>query len=136
MKTEPCPAGLEQITQAHQLYQQLTGQKLTLRFERERLWYEWFRAGFELEDLRRVILYLQRQIRAQRRNIGALKLSNLLQPDRFEEDLAISQALLKPAPKPAAIPAPLRASPRPTPEEEQARQRALEILRQFKQTLR
>ena len=30
------------------------------------------------------IRYLQREIREGRRNVGALKLSNLLQPDRFE----------------------------------------------------
>jgi hypothetical protein len=33
--------------------------------------------------------YLQKEIRAGRRNVDALKLSNLLQFDRFEEDLNI-----------------------------------------------
>jgi hypothetical protein len=71
----------------HQLYCQLTGQKLSLRFDRERLWYEFLRAGFSAHDLKSVVAYLQKEIRASRRNVGALKLSNLLQLDRFEEDV-------------------------------------------------
>ena len=86
------------IRQAHQLYCQLTGQSLRLAFDRERMWYELLRLGYSLQDLRTVITYLQREIRAQRRNVGALKLSNLLQPDRFEEDLQISLLLLRPPP--------------------------------------
>ena len=66
----------------HQLYCQLTGQKLSLRFDRERLWYEFLRAGFSAHDLKSVVAYLQKEIRASRRNVGALKLSNLLQLDR------------------------------------------------------
>src|SRR5258708_2318427 len=100
------------IGQAHQLYCQLTGQSLRLAFDRERMWYELLRLGYTLEDLRAVIAYLQREIRAQRRNVGALKLSNLLQPDRFEEDLQISRVRLiltssiqSTAPSPPALPA-------------------------------
>ena len=58
--------------------------------------------------MRQVITYLQKEIRAARRNIGALKLSNLLQLDRFEEDLNISRIRLK---APAQLPV---ASPKPT----------------------
>jgi len=79
------------IQQAHQIYGQLTGQKLVLRFDRERLWYDFLRAGFTVEHLAQVIRYLQKQIRHSRRNVGALKLSNLLQLDRFEEDLNITR---------------------------------------------
>jgi ABC-type sugar transport system permease subunit len=69
-------------------------------------------AGFNAADLRRVIAYLQKEIRAARRNIGALKLSNLLQLDRFEEDLNVSRMRLKtpaqrPDPTPEATPLPL-----------------------------
>lgn len=121
----------EQIAQAHALYQQLTGQNLCLRFDRERLWFEWWRAGFQLHDLRRVIRYLQREIRESRRNVGALKLSNLLQLDRFEEDLAISQVrLYSPA---SSQNAPVLPS---SPDDPAARQRALQSLRQLKDSLR
>jgi len=118
---------IERIQQAHALYCRLTGQRVSLRFDRERLWYELFHAGFNEADLQKVIRYLQREIREGRRNVGALKLSNLLQIDRFEEDLNISRVQLypsKPSPPTQAPP-----GPPPTPEEkEAARQRALQLL--------
>jgi len=122
---------IERIQQAHALYCRLTGQRVSLRFDRERLWYELFTAGFNEADLQRVIRYLQREIREGRRNVGALKLSNLLQLDRFEEDLNISRVQLY-APKastPAAVPPPPPSSPQ---EREAARKRALEILAKFR----
>ena len=93
---------LAALRATHQLYCRLTGQKLTLRFDRERLWYEFLRAGFSPEDLKTVVAYLQKEIRASRRNVGALKLSNLLQLDRFEEDLNISKVRLRGAPPSAS----------------------------------
>ena len=89
---------LAALRATHELYCQLTGQQLTLRFDRERLWFEFLRAGFSAEDLKIVVAYLQKEIRASRRNVGALKLSNLLQLDRFEEDLNISKVRLRSAP--------------------------------------
>ena len=125
----PVDAGA--IGQAHQLYCQLTGQSLRLAFDRERMWYELLRLGYSLQDLRTVITYLQREIRAQRRNVGALKLSNLLQPDRFEEDLQISRVRLRVnPPTPPAPPPDL-----PAHQQQQGRQRALECLRQIKAAL-
>jgi hypothetical protein len=119
---------IERIQQAHALYCRLTGQRVSLRFDRERLWYELFHAGFNEDDLQRVIRYLQREIREGRRNVGALKLSNLLQLDRFEEDLNISRVQLYAPPKPPSV-----ASPPPSPEEVEAgRQRALKILARFR----
>jgi len=127
------PVDLAAIQQAHQLYGQLTGQTLRLAFDRERMWYELLRTGYTLQDLRAVITYLQREIHAQRRNVGALKLSNLLQPDRFEEDLQISRVRLRPtsAPKPPPPPSPILDSAWA----QQGRQRALECLRQLKAAL-
>ena len=122
------------IQQAHQRYCQLTGQSLRLAFDRERMWFELLRAGYSLEDLRVVITYLQREIRVGHRNIGALKLSNLLQLDRFEEDLQISRVRLRSPPLPQPIPRP-RSTLNPM-EQEQRRQRALECLRQIKAGLR
>jgi hypothetical protein len=121
---------IEPIQQAHALYCRLTGQRVSLRFDRERLWYELFHAGFNEADLQKVIRYLQREIREGRRNVGALKLSNLLQIDRFEEDLNISRVqLYAPKPPPLAPPA-----PPPKPEErEAARQRALQLLAKLRE---
>jgi hypothetical protein len=121
---------IERIQQAHALYCRLTGQRVSLRFDRERLWYDLFQAGFTEADLQRVIGYLQREIREGRRNVGALTLSNLLQLDRFEEDLNISRVRLY-APK-----APTPAAPSPTltsaQQNQAARQRALQMLARFR----
>lgn len=128
----PPDIGPEQISAVHQRYCQLTGQNLRLGFDRERQWYEWLRAGFTAEDLRRVISYLQREIREGRRNVGALKLSNLLQLDRFEEDLNIRRVRLQPLPRPpTATPAPFS-----EPERERRRLAALQQIHQIKAGLR
>lgn len=125
----------EQLGQLHHTYCCLTGQSLSLRFDRERLWFEFLRAGFTLADLVQVVRYLQKEIRLARRNVGALKLSNLLQLDRFEEDLNISRVRLSaPAPIPQRS---VALGPTCSPaERERGRQRALEQLRELKEKLR
>jgi hypothetical protein len=122
-----------QIQELHQTYGQLTGQNLSLRFDRERLWFEFLRAGFTKADLTQVIVYLQKEIRQIRRNVGALKLSNLLQLDRFEEDLNISRVRIRPA---AAPPTPSAAPTASPAAQTQGRQRALDQLRDLREKLR
>jgi hypothetical protein len=128
--TSPWSAPLLQL---HQTYERLTGQNLALRFDRERLWLEFLRAGFTSADLVQVVRYLQKEIRHSRRNVGALKLSNLLQLDRFEEDLNISRVRLSPEPPPPPQ-GPRPPAPSPA-EQERGRQRALVQLRQLKSQL-
>ena len=130
--TPPLLAELEQL---HQTYGRLTGQNLSWRFDRERLWFEFHHAGFTLADLTQVIRYLQKEIRYTRRNVGALKLSNLLQLDRFEEDLNISRVRLT-AQSPRHEPATLLPPTCSPAEQERGRQHALEQLRQLKERLR
>ncbi len=131
----PSPSIPAQLEQLHQTYCRLTGQNLSLRFDRERLWFEFCRAGFTLADLIQVVRYLQREIRQSRRNVGALKLSNLLQLDRFEEDLNISRVRLT-APTTQTPQKPLGLPTCSPAEQERARQRALEQLRELKEKLR
>jgi hypothetical protein len=120
----------------HQLYTQLTGQSLTLRYDRERMWWDLLHAGYTPQDVRSVILYLQREIRAGRRNVGALKLSNLLQLDRFEEDLQSSRVrLTPPPPPPRPRPAP-PALPSDPAERQRRHQQTLDYLRQLRASLR
>jgi hypothetical protein len=127
------PVQADAILQAHQLDCHLTGRSPRLGFDRERLWYELLRTGYSLEDLRTVIAWLQREIRAQRRNGGALKLSNLLQPDRFEEALQISRVRWRaPSPPPPPPPSAPALSAR---DQQRGRQRALECSRQIKTAL-
>jgi hypothetical protein len=124
----------QSVRDFHQLYCHWTGQTLTLRFDRERLWYEFLRAGFSAADLKRVVTYLQKEIRAERRNVGALKLSNLLQPDRFEEDLNISRVRFKrAAPRPNQTVQPAALDPQI---DDQQRDKILDELRSFRQHLR
>ena len=131
----PLPSLPAQLEQLHQTYCRLTGQNLSLGFDRERLWFEFLRAGFTPADLVQVVRYLQKEIRHARRNVGALKLSNLLQLDRFEEDLNISRVRLS-----APLPAPQKSTavvPACSPaQQERGRQRALEQLRELKDRLR
>jgi hypothetical protein len=134
LSTARFPVDAARIAQAHQLYCRLTGQSLSLGFDRERMWYELLRRGYSLEDLRTVVTYLQREISAQRRNVGALKLSNLLQPDRFEEDLQIRRVRLRAPPPTAPVPRPSPSLPEP--ERQRGRERALELCRQLKDQLR
>ena len=47
------------VRELHELYCHWTAQTLSLRFVRERLLYESFRAGFSAADLKRVVTYLQ-----------------------------------------------------------------------------
>ena len=127
------PSCSQSVRELHELYCHWTAQTLSLRFDRERLWYEFLRAGFTAQDLKRVLSYLQKEIGSERRNIGALKLSNLLQLDRFEEDLNISRVRLRPPtppPKPTV-------QPPPEPEiDDQKRRTILDQLRAFRQQLR
>ena len=129
----PAPSIPARLEQLHQTYCRLTGQHLSLGFDRERLWFEFLRAGFPLADLCRVVRYLQKEIRHTRRNVGALKLSNLLQLDRFEEDLNISRVRL--SPEPPKTPASLAPTCSPA-EQERGRQRALLQLQVLKEKLR
>jgi hypothetical protein len=133
-QSSPNPNCSESVRQVHELYCRQTAQHLALRFDRERLWYEFLRAGFTPADLERVISYLQKEIRAQRRNVGALKLSNLLQLDRFEEDLNISRVRLHSPPKPRPNTAHTPSDPAPA--DEAQRQRMVHQLRSFHRQLR
>ena len=133
MSGSPSPLA-DQLQELHQTYCRLTRQNLSWRFDRERLWYEFLRAGFTREDLIQVLRYLQKEVRHARRNVGALKLSNLLQLDRFEEDLNISRVRLTSQPSPQLHPAPLPSSP--PADQERGRQRALQQLRQLQEKLR
>lgn len=133
----PTPVSLpaaEDIRKAHHLYCSLTGQSLGLGYDRERMWFELLRAGYTLADLRHLIGYLQREIRAGRRNVGALKLSNLLQPDRFEEDVAISRVALRTPPPPRPSP-PAGVALRPD-QLHQRRQEGPQMLRELRERLR
>lgn len=111
---------------------QLTGQKLRLDDARERAWSELWHQGFTLEAVRRVIVCPQREIREDRRNVGALKLSNRLPPHRFEEARNIRRVRLAAPTRPAPGPPAAGLSPA---EQERGCLWALEHLRQLNRSL-
>lgn len=78
----------------HERYVALTGMVVRLDMQREGMWFEWMRRGWGVEDLELVVAQVRRGIREGKRNVGALKFSNLVgQVDYFEEDLALARAL-------------------------------------------
>lgn len=93
---------IHKIQALHALYVQLTGQPITLRMDRERIWFDWLafrQPEFAADDLRTVVHHLKAGIKEQKRNPGALKFSNIIgQPDYFEEDLALATATARPRP--------------------------------------
>lgn len=127
----------ERIKAAHALYGRMTGMALRLDPTRERMWFDLFKAGYGRAELVAVISYLQREIRMRKRNAGALKLSNLLQLDRFEEDLAMGRMKLRaPAETLPAAPVAVVEENRLSAEEVEAGKRAaLDELRRIKDNL-
>lgn len=90
------------ITDLHAHYCARTGFEMILNDPRRRMWWDWccYAAWtWSKDDLGRVIGYLLRQIKIDKRNEGALKITNLIgQPDKFEEDLGLAKKAAKPNP--------------------------------------
>lgn len=88
------------ITDLHAHYCARTGFELILNDPRRRMWWDWccYAAWtWTKDDLGRVIGYLLSQIKVDKRNEGALKITNLIgQPDKFEEDLGLAKKAAKP----------------------------------------
>ena len=83
-------SNLETRAQAlHQWFCTATGQQLPWSMPWLFRWEAWLAAGFNGPQLRRVILYLRREINENRRNYGSLKLINLLNVETFESDLGL-----------------------------------------------
>lgn len=90
----------EHLQRIHALHAWYSRNVMEVRLtpERERLWLEWLKAGYNGNDLRSVLIYLRRQICVGKRNEGALKLSNLFERSedgafqKFDEDLGLSRA--------------------------------------------
>lgn len=93
------------ITELHTAYCQAAGFDLPLRFDRQRTWFDFDKAGFSKDDLLLVIKWVRRQFS---RNNGygptSLRFSTLLQLDYFEEKLMLARQELQGRPrKPAMV---------------------------------
>ena len=97
------------IPRLHSEYNRLTRLDIRLRVDIERLWWDLHRdyngdTERLLADMRFLIPWLKSQINDGKRNPGALRPRNLLQPDQWEDDLAQAKiATGKRPPRPAQI---------------------------------
>lgn len=89
----------EQIAELHAWYGKRTG-VVTKLFFAQRLWFDLLRSyNYAVEELRAdadlVIRHLKKEIARDKRNLGALKPANFLQPDNFDADLAVARLAVK-----------------------------------------
>jgi hypothetical protein len=112
MSTTPEPApdcSAERIHALHAWYE-ANVMKMRCTPEVERLWFQFCKAGYNGQQLKRVILYLRREINRGKRNNGSLSISSMLRPDeagvlRFSIDLGLSGANYGIESKLSALPA-------------------------------
>lgn len=82
----------QSINSVHKVFVELTGMPLVLTMGRIFIYEQWL-LQFTEADLRIVVPYIKKGIKAGRRQPGALKFSNLIEnPARFEEDLGMAKA--------------------------------------------
>ena len=82
----------------HSTYCEMTGLHIRLAMGRDRLWFDFAKAGFTLDDLRLVIGYIKKDISKDRAiyRMESLRLLNLIgRLDEFEERLALARAARK-----------------------------------------
>jgi hypothetical protein len=86
----------KRIVLLHNWYCAAMGTTWPLGMATERYWFDWMAAGYNGKQLRKVMVWLRKEITSGRRNPGSLKLRNLLNPETFQEDLFLSGANLDP----------------------------------------
>jgi hypothetical protein len=95
----PAADGIAITDALHATYTRWSKMPLRLREDWRRLWWDLYvdreRDLDRLqEDIRVVCVHLLAQIERDKRNPGALRLSNLLQPDQFESEVAEARMML------------------------------------------
>ncbi len=85
------PSGEQAARALHDAYLAATGYQLTLNSGRLMDWARLHTAGVTPDDVRLVVHYLKREIAREKRNPGALKLSNITVLERFEEDRELAR---------------------------------------------
>ena len=89
----------EDHSQVHSTYCKLTGRGMPLGISEHLRWNAWKARGWTDADLELVIRHIQSLMAAKRRYPESLRLYNLIDPDRFQEDLVEARALAR-IPKP------------------------------------
>lgn len=89
------------IEELHRTFCGLTGRTENVRYH-DRSWHHLLHEVYQGDDARMktdlelIVRYLRIQISQGRRNNGALKLFNFLQPDKWDADLAEARVVMKP----------------------------------------
>lgn len=99
----------------HEWWNKSTGQNARLTMQTLRGWMDLLIAGHNGQEVRRVLVYLLKEIRNNRRQRGSLALQNFLLLENFEKDLSLANMenndILNPDRR---IPASPEASPSPS----------------------
>lgn len=100
------PPTTEQTAALHAEFNRLTKQAVRYDMSRHFQWEAWCAAGYTVDDLRLVISYIWRRIKAGKRERESFKLANLIgDQGRFEDDLALARSESTIAQKEASRPA-------------------------------
>lgn len=98
------------IERLHAAYCRFAGVTVRLRDDTLRLWWGLLKDYNQDEtllsaDLKIVLIHLRAQVQKEKRNPGAIKLANLLQPEQFESDVAEAKFLRgkKASPQPSTL---------------------------------
>lgn len=88
----------QRIEAIHAWYGDQMGFKAPPDMQEQRLWFDWFKAGYDEEQFKTAFRYLRGQIKQAKsgRNPGAITLRNMLRPEQFKEDLRLALAAKKP----------------------------------------
>lgn len=90
------------IESIHTWYSEQRGGDIRLDEFNKRLWWEWFRLGYEEDDFKRVF-HMKRSLTANGDHPAGEHLRNLLDPAKFPDLLADAKSGIKPKPRSARI---------------------------------
>lgn len=133
---------IEDHTAIHAAYCQCSGRAVVMSMQDHGRWNLWKAHGWTEADLRLVVRFIQRRIKAGRRYDESLRLHNLLEPGRFADDLLDSKAEQR-QPRPTPRQAVLKAVGRQEPESDRCvsagqaleRTKLAERLRRWRESL-
>lgn len=86
------PPTTAQTAAMHNLWMALTKQTKPYSISDHFRWEVWFGQGWNQADLQLVISYIWKRVKAGKRERESFKLSNLLDIDRFAEDLSMAKS--------------------------------------------
>ena len=96
----------EDHSQIHALFNRLTDRQMVLDSGSHWRWNLWKSKGWTESDLALVVAFIKGRMRTGRRFVESLRLQNLIDPDRFADDLQDAKAeqrIVHPTPRSRAL---------------------------------